>query len=125
MVRQIRQVFIQMSFMDKDWKLVSKGNEQREFPMRNRVLVRNLPISATSETLRAFFNDLGFLIQDIDFGPNEKWRLPRGYAVVTLPHKVDPAQFIEHTDGKDFEGRVLIIDGMRPLRWRYRSERAA
>ena len=109
---------------DKNCDLVGTRTEQREFPM-SRVLVRNLPHSATPDALRAFFAGLGYGIQNIECGPNEKWRLPQGYAVVTLSHNVDPATFIEHTDGKDFQGRALIVDGMRPLRWRYRSERAA
>jgi RNA recognition motif-containing protein len=93
--------------------------------VRNRILVRNLTFSATPEALRAFFIDLGYHVQEIDLGPNKKWRLPRGYAVVTLSYDIDLSVVIEHADGKDFQGRALIVDGMRPLSWRYRSERAA
>jgi hypothetical protein len=112
---------------DKNCDRVGILTEQREFPTRSRVLVRNLSPSTTSEALRAFFAGLGYGygIQDIECGPNEQWCLPQGYAVVTLSHNVDPATFIEQTDGKDFQGRALIVDGIRPLRWRYRSERAA
>ena len=93
--------------------------------MKNRLLVRNLPESATPQALRELFAGLGYEIQEIDFGPNERWRLPPGYAVVVLSRDADPQLAINDTDGKDFEGRALLVEGVKPLKWRYRSERAA
>jgi len=93
--------------------------------MKNRVLIQNLPLSATSEALRALFTDLGHNVQEIELGPNDKWRLPPGYAVVTLSPDADFRAAIKDADGKDFEGHVLLATGVRPLKWRYRSERAA
>ena len=93
--------------------------------MKNRLLISNLPASATADALRAFFADLGHLVEEIDLGPNEKWRLPRGYATVTLSHTHDARKAIHDTDGKEFDGRTLLVEGARPLKSRHRSERAA
>jgi hypothetical protein len=80
---------------------------------------------STPEELSELFAGLGYAVQAIDFGPNEKWRLPRGYAVVTLSDDMDFRKAIRDTDGKDFGGRTLVVDGVKPLSWRQRSERAA
>jgi RNA recognition motif-containing protein len=93
--------------------------------VKNRLLVRNLPLSATPETLSELFERLGHAVQEIDCGPNEKWRLPRGYAVVTLANDADYWKAIRDTDGMDFDGRALVVDGVKPLKGRQRSERAA
>jgi hypothetical protein len=92
--------------------------------VRNRLLIRNLPVSATPEQLQAFFGEMGYEIQEIAFGPSEKWRLPYGYAVVMLSPNADSSKAIEAAEGKNFQGRALIVDGMKPRRWRHRSERA-
>jgi hypothetical protein len=93
--------------------------------MKNRLLVSNLPRSATPPALREFFTKRGYDVDEIDFGPKEKWRLPWGYAVVTLSPDTDPWQAIRDTDGKEFDSRILVVHGVRPLRWRRRSERVA
>jgi RNA recognition motif-containing protein len=93
--------------------------------VKNRLLVRNLPFSVTPPEVRSFFTGLGHEVETIELGPNEKWRLPRGYAVVTLAHGMDPHKVMKETDGRDFEGRVISVDGVRPLKGRYRSERVA
>ena len=93
--------------------------------MKNRLLVRNLPPSVTVGELNAFFAGLGHAVEEIDLGPNEKWRLPRGYATVTLSHASDTRKAIHDTDGREFEGRTLLVEGARPLKSRHRSERAA
>jgi hypothetical protein len=94
-------------------------------PVKNRVLISNLPESATSEALLALFTELGYEIEDIDLGPNPNWRLPPGYAVVTLSPKADLREAIGRVDGHDFQGRSILVSGVRPLKWRYRSERVA
>lgn len=93
--------------------------------MKNRILVRNLPLLSTPEALSELFAGLGHVVREIDYGPNEKWRLPCGYAVVTLSDDADYRKAIRDTDGKDFGGRALVVDGVRPLKGRQRSERAA
>lgn len=93
--------------------------------VKNRLLVSNLPASATPDTLRAYFVGFGHPVREIDFGPNEKWRLPRGYAIVTLSHQDAIRKAIQDTDGGEFEGRALRVEGIKPLKSRYRSERVA
>jgi RNA recognition motif-containing protein len=95
------------------------------FAVKNRLLVSNLPFSATPDGVRAHFGARGHSVSDIDFGPNEKWRLPRGYAVVTLAHNDDVRNAVRDMDGSEFEGRALRVEGAKPLKWRVRSERAA
>jgi RNA recognition motif-containing protein len=93
--------------------------------VKNRLLVRNLALSSTPEALSELFAGLGYVVMEIDFGPNEKWRLPCGYAVVTLSDDADYRKAIRDTDGKDVGGRAIVVDGVKPLKWRQRSERAA
>src|SRR4051794_39887912 len=93
--------------------------------VKNRVLIRNLPSSATPEAICALFEVFGYGVESIDLGPNDQWRLPREYAVVTLSPDSDVRKAIREIDGKEFQGRTLVVNGVKPLKWRYRSERAA
>jgi RNA recognition motif-containing protein len=93
--------------------------------VESRLLVSNLPYSATPDALRNFFTELGYAVQEVDIGPKKNRRLPPGYALVTLARDVDPHKAIQDTDGREFQGRTLLVDGWKPFNWRHRSERAA
>lgn len=93
--------------------------------MKDRLLLRNLPANASAEAVRALFEEATYGVEAVDLGPNDQWRLPRGYALVTLSPGADVRKAIREVDGKEFQGRTLVVNGVKPLKWRYRSERIA
>ena len=73
-----------------------------------KLFVGNLPFTATEESVRALFAPHGTvetlaLINDRDTGR------PRGFGFVEMSN-ADAARAMQALDGKDFEGRTLMVN---------------
>jgi cold-inducible RNA-binding protein len=82
------------------------------------VYVGNLPWRTTEDDLAQLFRDVGpvvdaRIIQDPISGRS------RGYGFVELARAEDAARAVEQLDGKEFNGRVLIVSAAHPKPQRY------
>ena len=84
-----------------------------------KIYVGNLNFSATEAALRLLFEAYGSvesvkLVTDRDSGQ------PRGFGFVEMTNVAEAAKAINGLNGKDLEGRTLIVNEARP-----RTERPA
>ena len=78
-----------------------------------KIYVGNLNFSATEATLRSLFEAYGSvesvkLVTDRDSGQ------PRGFGFVEMTNVAEAAKAIAGLNGKDLEGRTLIVNEARP-----------
>ena len=78
-----------------------------------KIYVGNLNFSATEATLRSLFEAYGSvesvkLVTDRDSGQ------PRGFGFVEMTNVAEAAKAINGLNGKDLEGRTLIVNEARP-----------
>jgi RNA recognition motif-containing protein len=78
-----------------------------------KIYVGNLNFSATEAALRSLFEAYGSvesvkLVTDRDSGQ------PRGFGFVEMTNVAEAAKAINGLNGKDLEGRTLIVNEARP-----------
>lgn len=85
-----------------------------------KLYVGNLPYSSTGEDLQQAFSAFGEIasanvVQDRDSGRS------RGFGFVEMPNSDEANAAIEGMNGKDFNGRNLVVNEARPRTDRPRS----
>jgi RNA recognition motif-containing protein len=91
--------------------------------MSKKLVVGNLPRTATVEALRALFIRLGYPVQDIDLVVDDATpRLP-ALAYITLSPHADKREAINDVNGRLFEGHQLTADDVRLSEPRQRTDR--
>ena len=78
-----------------------------------KLYVGNLPYSTTGEELQSAFGSFGEVVsanvvQDRDSGRS------RGFGFVEMPNAEEANSAIEAMNGKDFNGRNLVVNEARP-----------
>ena len=81
--------------------------------MQNRLYVGNLPWSATDDSLREFFAAAGTVssatvISDRDSGRS------KGFGFVEMSSEEEAQKAIEMFNGKDMDGRPIVVNIARP-----------
>ncbi len=81
--------------------------------MQNRLYVGNLPWSATDDTLREYFAGAGTVqsatvISDRDSGRS------KGFGFVEMATAEEAQKAIEMFNGKDMDGRPIVVNIARP-----------
>ncbi len=83
--------------------------------MSKRVYAGNLPWSVTKARLEELFSLYGEL-EDAIVIANKYTGRSRGFGFVTYKNEADADKAIEEMNGKDVEGRNLVVKEARPLR---------
>lgn len=77
--------------------------------MGNRLYVGNLPFSASADTVRAAFSEVGE-VTDVHIVMDRDTGRPRGFGFVTMASADQAAAAIERLNGADLEGRPLRVN---------------
>ncbi len=81
--------------------------------MTNKLYVGNLPFSSTEDSLKALFSEAG-TVDEVALIKDRMSGKSRGFAFVTMASEADAQKGIDAFDGKDFEGRKLVVNMARP-----------
>jgi RNA recognition motif-containing protein len=87
--------------------------------MSMKLYVGNLPYSVTEEDLRKLFADYGEIEEAVIIIDKFSQR-SKGFGFVTLTDSAMAAKAIEELNGKEFDGRAIVVNEARP-----REERPA
>lgn len=82
--------------------------------MATKLYVGNLPYSTTDESLKQAFSEAGNVEEAAVIMERHTGR-SRGFGFVTMATQEEAEKAIEMFNGKDFEGRVLVVNEARPL----------
>lgn len=81
----------------------------------NKLYVGNLPFTATQEQLGEMFGEFGE-ITDLILIKDKFTGRSKGFGFVTFNSQESAAKAIEAMNGKDVEGRALVVNVARPMR---------
>jgi len=89
--------------------------------MAKKLFVGNLSYSATEEMLKNLFAEAGEVASATVISDKMTGR-PRGFAFVEMATDEEAEKAIKMFDGKDFEGRAIIVNAARPMESRPKRE---
>ncbi len=78
-----------------------------------KLFVGNLSYTVTSQQLSDLFSQYGEVEESVVITDRQTGR-SRGFAFVTMKKEADGQKAIKELNGKDFEGRKLIVNQARP-----------
>ncbi len=81
--------------------------------MTTKLYVGNLPFSSTESGIEELFSNVG-KVEEVALIKDRTTGKSRGFAFVTLSTQEEAEKGIEIFDGKDFEGRKLVVNMARP-----------
>ena len=81
--------------------------------MSKKLYIGNLPYTTTTEELQQTFAQAGTVEEAIVMSDKITGR-SRGFGFVTMADDAGAASAIEMFNGKDFEGRALVVNEARP-----------
>ena len=84
---------------------------------KNKLYVGNLPYSATDESLKQLFTEFGE-ITDAKVITDKFSGRSKGFGFVTMQDEATAQKAIEGMNGKDIEGRPIVVNVARPMRER-------
>jgi len=90
--------------------------------MGKRIYVGNLPWSVTKDRLEELFSSFGEIEEALVIA-NKYTGRSRGFGFVTFKRDSDADKAIAKMDGKEVEGRNLVVKEARPLEERGPEER--
>jgi RNA recognition motif-containing protein len=85
--------------------------------MANKLYIGNLPFSTTNEDLQQAFSQAGQVVEAIVMADKMTGR-SRGFGFVTMADQESANKAIEMFNGKDFGGRVIVVNEARPMEQR-------
>jgi cold-inducible RNA-binding protein len=85
--------------------------------MANKLYVGNLSYNTTSEELQQAFSQAGSVVEAVVMMDKMTGR-SRGFGFVTMASQEDADKAIEMFNGKDFGGRVIVVNEARPMEQR-------
>ena len=80
--------------------------------------VGNLPFQATEDDLRDWFANAGVTSSSVQVIRDRFSGNSRGFGFVEIGNDAEAANAIEMLNGKDFQGRALVVNEARPPRER-------
>ena len=81
--------------------------------MSKKLYVGNLPYSATADSLRAHFTQAGTVIDAVVISDKRTGR-SKGFGFIEFEKDEEAKAAIDMFNGKDFEGRALVVNEARP-----------
>jgi len=88
--------------------------------MTKKLYIRNLPYSTTDESLKQFFSQAGTVISANVIMDKFSGR-SRGFGFVEMSGEEETQKAIKELNGKDFDGRELLVNEARPMKERDHS----
>ena len=85
--------------------------------MANKLYIGNLSFSTTREELQQAFAQAGSVVEAIVMADKMTGR-SRGFGFVTMADQDSANKAIEMYNGKDFGGRVIVVNEARPMEQR-------
>jgi RNA recognition motif-containing protein len=85
-----------------------------QLKMANKLYIGNLPYGATSEELQQAFSQAGSVVEAVVMMDKMTGR-SRGFGFVTMDSQEAANAAIEMFNGKDFGGRVIVVNEARPM----------
>ncbi len=82
--------------------------------MAKKLYVGGIPYSTTEENLRAAFAQAG-AVESVKIITDKFTGRSRGFAFVEMSGDEDAKKAIEMWNGKEFEGRTIVVNEARPL----------
>lgn len=82
--------------------------------MATKLYIGNLPYQTTDEDLKRAFSEAGSVVEAAVIMERHTGR-SRGFGFVTMATQEEAEKAIEMFNGKDFDGRVLVVNEARPL----------
>ena len=82
--------------------------------MATKLYVGNLPYSTTDDSLKQAFSEAG-AVEEAAVIMEKMTGRSRGFGFVTMSTQEEADKAIEMFNGKDFEGRVLVVNEARPM----------
>lgn len=81
--------------------------------MANKLYVGNLSYDVTSESLGEHFGTAGEVVEAVVISDRQSGR-SKGFGFVEMANEKDAAKAIETFNGKEFEGREIVVNEARP-----------
>ncbi len=81
--------------------------------MSAKLYVGNLPFGSAEDTIKELFSDIG-KVDEVALIKDKMTGKSRGFAFVTMSSEEDARKGIDTLDGKEFEGRKLVVNMARP-----------
>jgi cold-inducible RNA-binding protein len=85
--------------------------------MANKLYIGNLSYSTSSEELQQAFSQAGSVVEAVVMMDKMTGR-SRGFGFVTMADQESANKAIEMFNGKDFGGRVIVVNEARPMEQR-------
>lgn len=82
--------------------------------MAKKLYVGNLPYSVTDDSLRDMFAEAG-AVESASVVMDRMSGRSRGFGFVEMSSDAEAAQAIEMMNGKDMDGRALVVNEARPM----------
>lgn len=81
--------------------------------MNSKLYVGNLPYSVTSDQLATHFSEAGQVVDSVIISDQHSGR-SKGFGFVEMSSPEEAKKAIEMFNGKDFEGREIVVNEARP-----------
>lgn len=81
--------------------------------MNKKLYVGNLPYSATGDQLREYFSKAGSVVDAVVITEKGTGR-SKGFGFVEFDSEEDAKKAVDLFNGKDYEGRNLVVNEARP-----------
>ena len=81
--------------------------------MNKKLYVGNLPYTVTTDQLKDYFATAGAVVDCIVITDSRTGR-SKGFGFVEFEKEEDAEKAIKDFNGKDFEGRALVVNEARP-----------
>ncbi len=88
--------------------------------MTKKLYIGNLPYSTTDESLKQFFSQAGNVVSANVIMDKFSGR-SRGFGFVEMSSEEEAQKAIKELNGKDFDGRELLVNEARPMKERDNS----
>jgi cold-inducible RNA-binding protein len=82
--------------------------------LSKRLYVGNLPYSVTDEALNTMFSEVGTVASANIISDRMSGR-PKGFGFVEMENDEDAQKAIDQLNGKDMEGRAIVVNEARPM----------
>lgn len=89
--------------------------------MGKKIYVGNLPYTATDDTLRALFAEVG-TVESAQVIMDRYSGRSKGFGFVEMSNDTEAADAISKLNGKEIEGRALTVNEARPMEKRESRE---
>ena len=93
------------------------GIEGKKMEEKNKLYVGNLPYTVTDENLKEMFSSLGEVTESAVISDKFSNR-SKGFGFVTFADEASAEKAVKEMNGKDVEGRALVVNVARPMRER-------